>query len=449
MSAKHVRAREPDLTRKGLLGHPRTLLLAVVAIVFTAYVLGYLPQLDSLFGSAVENSRNHGLLIVGPIVLLIVGLFVLFILLLILGFLGNLLTSFSRTVTFFGRKHTTLQQFTTLAQMQGLSSRVAKETYELLKPHYPRKMCIAVEDELRKHLILKDENIRYLQSKLLNRCDRREVLSFSVETLQTVFDLMQHAEGAPPQHVSGTVLRRRNIDLNPGVLANRRAGQRREVDEAGPPADADHRLNSSDRRDAARRESDRVQQSAQQKQSAASYDSPSVLPRPSIAPVRADRREPIVDPVPPVKPAAAQQEDDPHYLPPRRREHSGMFRRVADPGAPAPNPDAGQPANLDDPDFRPRSRPDYSGILRRASDSAASNAAPSESNTAAGQAAARRRFGETGFRPRAASATPPDTLPPTGTTDDNVFIAPRRISDTGFRRRTADPPAIKPDPEQK
>lgn len=445
MSAKHVRAREPDLTRKGPLGHPRTILLAIVAVIFTAYVLGYLPQLDSLFGSAVENSRNHGLLIVGPIVLLIVGLFVLFILLLIFGFLGNLLTSFSRTVTFFGRSHTTLDEFTKLAQAQGIPARVAKETYELLRPHYPRKMCIALEDELRKHLILKDESIRYLQSKLLNRCDRREVLSFSVASLQTVFDLMQHVEGAPPQHVSGTLLRRRNIDLNPEAIGQRRVEQRRGTYRDVAVAGTDKRLNPSDRRSIARRDGDGAQEPPQQEQPASFHSDVEITATPSDAQIRMDRRAPIVDSLPPAAPIVKRQGDDPNYLPPRRREYSGMFRRVTDTAAPAPAPGASQPSSLDDPDFRPRTRPDYSGILRRASDIAPSG----EENPALSQSAVRRRFGDTGLRPRAASATPPGTVPSTGTADDNVFIPPRRISDTGFRRRSADPPAIKPDSEEK
>lgn len=461
MSAKYVRAREPSLTRKGLLGHPRTLLLTVIAIVFTAYVLGYLPQLDSFFGSAVEKSRSHGLFVVGPIILFIVGLFVLFIFVLILGFLSQLLTSLSRRGTFFGRQPTTLDQFIALAQAQGVSPRVAKETYQILEPYYPRTMCIDLEDELRRHLIFKDENILYIQSRLLNRCDRREVLSFSVETIQTVFDLMLHAEGAPPQHVSGAVVRRRRIDFDADVLVDRR---RQDADRS-QYTDHNRRLNLSDRRTASRWVDEHQQPVAKHGQSLPPT-SPAIQPplgnsldsasTPRNASGIRHRKDAILAPLPPIAASLGPQDgsassnlphaDDTHLLPPRRREYSGMFRRATDPPAPPTTPAASQPSNLDDPDFRPRARPDYSGILRRASDSTAANA-ESQEKPLADQSVVRRRVGEIGFHPRP-FATYPEP-PPTGTTEDNLFIAPRRQSDNDFRRRTTDALAIEPDANQK
>ena len=50
-----MRSKDPHLTRRGLLAHPGTLLLGAVAIVFTAYILGYLPQFDTLFGEVDQE----------------------------------------------------------------------------------------------------------------------------------------------------------------------------------------------------------------------------------------------------------------------------------------------------------------------------------------------------------------------------------------------------------
>lgn len=477
MSAKHVRAREPNLTRRGLLGHPRTLLLALLAIVFTAYVLGYLPQLDVLFGSAIDDSRSHGLLIVGPVILLIVGLFVVFVLLLILGFLGNLLTSIARSFTFVGRKHTTVQQFTTLAQMEGLSARVAKETYELLKPHYPAKMCIGLEDQLRQHLGLNDEGILFLQSRLLHRCDRREVLSFSVESIQTVFDLMQHVEGAPSQHVSGAVLRRRSVDLNPAALADRRAASgRRAVETSAGAAGPPNARTNPDRRSTSRRIDDRSGLQAAQHEAntpdrpptgppiepatgpPGSVSRPGFFPTPLLDPQKAvrtdagiiERHDAIIAPLPTSKGEASSGDSvfpiDPHYLPPRRRERSGMLRRVTDLAANAAEPDRRSGSSLDDPDFRSRARPDYSGILRRSSDSTEAGVPAGEPTaTQISAQIASRRLGDTGGRPRPGH----NATSPMGTVAENTFLAPRRLSETGFRRRITDPPAIEPEPDER
>ncbi|MHB8234716.1 MAG: hypothetical protein ACYDHT_08700, partial [Solirubrobacteraceae bacterium] len=78
-------------------------------------------------------------------------------------------------------------------------------TYRALTPHYPdQKMCIQLRDHLWHQLHLSEENILFVQSNVLKRCDRREVLFFSTADLHTVLDLMYHVEGAPPQPVRET-----------------------------------------------------------------------------------------------------------------------------------------------------------------------------------------------------------------------------------------------------
>jgi hypothetical protein len=199
---------DPTLTRKGALAHPGTLLLGALALVFTAYVLGYLPQLDVFSDHAVRVTRDQGLPIAAPILLGIVGLIVLFVLLLILRSLFDAIRSARKSVSFLGRETISIPSFVLSAAENRIGSRVAIETYNLLKPHYPKTMCIEVEDDLRRELRLSDENILFLQSQLLNRCDRRELLSFSVGQITTILDLMRHAEHAPPQHLSEPSLRR-------------------------------------------------------------------------------------------------------------------------------------------------------------------------------------------------------------------------------------------------
>jgi hypothetical protein len=199
------RSKDPHLTRHGLLSHPGTLLLGFLAIIFTAYVLGYLPQLDVLFGQAIKSSRDKGFSIVAPILSGLAGLFVLVLLLLALRSIGQLFRSLERKARFSGRTAISMQSFRGSAARHGISPRVAEETYRALTSHYPdQKMCIQLQDHLWHHLHLSEENILFIQSNVLNRCDRREVLFFSTADLHTVLDLMHHVEGAPPQHVRET-----------------------------------------------------------------------------------------------------------------------------------------------------------------------------------------------------------------------------------------------------
>jgi hypothetical protein len=199
------RSKDPHLTRRGLLSHPGTLLLGALAIAFSAYVLGYLPQLDLLFAQALKSSHDEGLSIVTPILLGLASLFVLMLLLLALRSIGRLFQSFEKTARFSGRTAISLQSFRRSAEMHGISPRVAEETFRALTPHYPnQKMCIQLQDHLWHQLHLSEENILFVQSNVLNRCDRREVLFFSTANLHTVLDLMHHVESAPPQHVRET-----------------------------------------------------------------------------------------------------------------------------------------------------------------------------------------------------------------------------------------------------
>jgi hypothetical protein len=226
-----TRSKDPHLTRRGVLSHPAPLLLGVVAIVFTAYALGYLSQLDEIFGRLTKSSHDEGLSIVAPFLFGLVSLFALALVLPALRSIGRLFRSLERIVRFSGRTAISLQSFAKSAETQGISARVFHETYRALTPHYPSKMCIHLQDHLRRQLHLSEENILFIQSNMLNRCDRREVLFFSTGGLKTVLDLMRHVESAPPQHVTdasgvggdGTARGRRGGDRLPAELLERRA----------------------------------------------------------------------------------------------------------------------------------------------------------------------------------------------------------------------------------
>jgi hypothetical protein len=228
-----TRSQDPHLTRRGILSHPAPLLLGVVATVFTAYALGYLPQLDEIFGRLTKSSHDEGLSIVAPIFFGLVSLFALALLLLALRSIGRLFRSLERIARFSGRTAISLQSFAKSAETQGISARVAHESYTALTRHYPSKMCIHLQDHLRRQLHLSEENILFIQSNMLNRCDRREVLFFSAGGPETVLDLMRHVESAPPQHVretgpagvggDETTRGRREGDRLPAELLERRA----------------------------------------------------------------------------------------------------------------------------------------------------------------------------------------------------------------------------------
>jgi hypothetical protein len=228
-----TRSKDPDLTRVGIISHPDPLLLGMVAIVFTAYALGYLPQLNEIFDRLTKSSHDEGLSIVAPILFGLASLFALVLVLLALRSIGRLFRSLERIARFSGRTAISLQSFAKSSETQGISARVAHETYRALTPHYPSKMCIHLQDHLRRRLHLSEENILFIQSNMLNRCDRREILFFSAGGLETVLDLMRHVESAQPQHVretdasgvvgDGTARGRREGDRLPAELLERRA----------------------------------------------------------------------------------------------------------------------------------------------------------------------------------------------------------------------------------
>jgi len=331
-----ARSFDPTLTRKGGFSHPGTLILAAVAIVFTAYILGYLPQLDPLFSRIESSTRTQGLPIIAPILIGLVGLFVLILVLIALRAILNALSSGVRALSFSGRPYVSVEDFQETAAGRQISARVAKETYDALTAHYPSKMSIQLADDLRLRLHFTQDNILFLQSRLLNRCDRREVIGFSPTNLRTVQDLLQHIETAPPQHVPDNGIRRRNNDPNPASTStsNDRPSALRLIE-------TDRTLTSVDRR---------VNRHTA-----------------SIRPAGDKTRQPA-------EPSAIRNVpagDDPHFLPPRKFDASGLAaselpasehqRRSTD-GSASTAPGSAAPGTTEF--FRPRRSADFTPVRR-------------------------------------------------------------------------------------
>ena len=193
--------------RKGLFGHPGALVIAGIVVLLGANALGYLPHLGSLLKDSIRFSRSSDLTALGTAFYGIAGLAAFFILLGLLRSFDLLLRHFRATSPLKSRSVKPLEQFIEEAAAANISLRVARESYYLLEPQYPYRMCIDLSDDLRSDLLLPDEAIRALDALLRARCDRRQdsisatqnsPLDSRVRTLVSVFDLLQTAESAPP-----------------------------------------------------------------------------------------------------------------------------------------------------------------------------------------------------------------------------------------------------------
>lgn len=206
----------PASARTGPLVHPGVLVLLGVAVLLGAYALGYLPQFGSLLEDAVRSSRSTDLPALNPAVYGIAGLAAFFILLGVLRSIDILFRKLSNTNPLKVRPLKSVEQFIEEAAAARISLRVARESYYLLEPHYPHKMCIDLQDSLRGDLLLADEAIRTLDALLLTRCDRRPASIHSpappTSNFVTVFDLLHRAEIALPLRADRSGSRERAVD---------------------------------------------------------------------------------------------------------------------------------------------------------------------------------------------------------------------------------------------
>ena len=205
-SATSEPASKSPVARKGPLGHPGVLLLAGAVVLLGAYALGYLPQFGSLLEDAIRSSYSRDLPDFSPAIYGIAGLAAFFILLGLLRCFDLLIRQFRNSSPLKSRPAKPIEQFIEEASTADIGLRVAREGYNLLKPQYPYKMCIDLNDNLRTDLRLPDEAIRALDTLLRTRCDRRQERvspasdcpAPAVQSIVNVRDLLHVVETAPP-----------------------------------------------------------------------------------------------------------------------------------------------------------------------------------------------------------------------------------------------------------
>jgi hypothetical protein len=189
------RSIDPVLPRKGPIGSPGIFLLIAVAILCSAYALGYLPH----FGSLLEKPS---LVFYG-----VAGVVAFLVLLVLLRSLDLAVRKTGDTTPFADRRYKTIARYVAEATDQGISLRVARESYHLLQHFYPGKMCAELNDDLDRDLGISEEALSTLHAGLLHRCDRQESTKPELAALNTVLDLLLSIEAARLNHFEHSISR--------------------------------------------------------------------------------------------------------------------------------------------------------------------------------------------------------------------------------------------------
>jgi hypothetical protein len=114
---------------------------------------------------------------------------------------------------FAGRPVKPIAAFVEESKADEISLRVAREAYHLLQHHYPRPMCIDLNDDLRRDLRMSAGNILALRSGLLGRTDRLEQNVGDEGKIVTVRHLLKSVESSPKNGVDRAKLKQRVTDL--------------------------------------------------------------------------------------------------------------------------------------------------------------------------------------------------------------------------------------------
>ena len=192
---------DPELTRKGLAAHPGGLFLALAAIGFFAYVFnfgGIQPVLDGFFAGLNQTAQSKNADVAGlvvasvPYVEIGVGVVAAWVVLLLLR---GALKSGTKAAKLSSRKPLTRQEFIDLAAIQSISTKVAREAYDLLLPHYNNRMRTRLSDSLAGDLRLSRHERADLVGNLLQRTDRMSQWEEG-DDVDTVLDLLIAVEEA-------------------------------------------------------------------------------------------------------------------------------------------------------------------------------------------------------------------------------------------------------------
>jgi hypothetical protein len=204
---------DPTLTRKrGALSHPGTLLIAAVALIFFAYIFGYLPQLDTYFDSltrSITNQRDAAMTIWQYAPIVGGGIVGLIVLAWIWGKVSEALKESSKRSMVAGRAGVSLEEFIALAEKHSVSAKVAHQTYKLLCTDYTKSMKVNVKDDLRRDLGWKENHVLDVMGNLARHCDRKKNLKADPSAVRTVLDLLLYVESCPKQFLTESSAQRR------------------------------------------------------------------------------------------------------------------------------------------------------------------------------------------------------------------------------------------------
>jgi len=208
------RTLDPTLTRKrGALSHPGTLLIGAVALIFFAYIFGYLPQLDTYYNSLVNSingERSAAITIYQMAIPVGIAIVTLIVVAVVWIKIAEALQRGSKQRLVAGRPGVSEPEFLALAATYGVSAKVAQQTYKLLHTDYTKTMKVNLKDDLRRDLYWKDNHVMDVMGNLARHCDRKKNLKANPEAVRTVLDLLLYVESCPKQFITEqSIMRKR------------------------------------------------------------------------------------------------------------------------------------------------------------------------------------------------------------------------------------------------
>jgi len=204
---------DPTLTRKrGAMSHPGSLLLALVAIIFFAYIFGLLPQLDTYFNSlthSIDNQRAAAMTIWQYAPIVGGGIAALIVFAWLWGKASDAFKLSSKRSMVAGRQTVSEAEFISLAAKHSVSAKVAQQTYKLLQHDYSHSMKVSMKDDLRRDLHWKETHLLDMMSHLVRYCDRKKNLKAHPDAIRTVLDLLLYVESCPKHFLTDSSVQRR------------------------------------------------------------------------------------------------------------------------------------------------------------------------------------------------------------------------------------------------
>jgi hypothetical protein len=221
---------DPTLTRKrGALSHPGSLLLVAVALIFFAYIFGYLPQLDTAFNSltkSINGQRDAAMTIWQYAPFVGGGIAALIVLAWIWGKVSEVFRYSAKRSMVAGRPEVSEAAFLAMTAKHSVSAKVAHQTYKLLLHDYTRSMKVSLKDDLRRDLGWKETHVLDVMGNLVRHCDRKKNLKADPNAVCTVLDLLLYVESCPKHFLTESGVRQRDGLKNPA----KPSGMRRAVE---------------------------------------------------------------------------------------------------------------------------------------------------------------------------------------------------------------------------